>query len=77
MVFTIYGHCGHLGQWTATILAIFRSPILRKFEQNGSAASDKSFENVKGQADGPANNGQKVITIVHPERSSGELKMLP
>ena len=37
-VFTIYGHGGHLGQWTAPILAIFRSPILRrlhmKFEQN-------------------------------------------
>ena len=24
--FTIYGHGGHLGQWTATILVIFRSP---------------------------------------------------
>ena len=37
-VFTIYGRGGHLGQWTATILAIFRSPTLRrlhmKFEQN-------------------------------------------
>ena len=37
-VFTIYGHGGHLGQWTATILAIFRSTNLRrlhmKFEQN-------------------------------------------
>ena len=36
-VFTIYGHGGHLGQWTATILVIFRSPNLRrphmKFEQ--------------------------------------------
>ena len=30
-VFTIYGHGGHLGQWTATILAIFRSPNLRRF----------------------------------------------
>ena len=28
--FTIYGHGGHLGQWTATILAIFRSPQLKK-----------------------------------------------
>ena len=28
-VFTIYGHGGHLGQRTATILAIFRSPNLR------------------------------------------------
>ena len=37
-VFTIYGHGGHLGQWTATILAILCSPNLRrphmKFEQN-------------------------------------------
>ena len=37
-VFTIYGHGGHLGQWTATILAIFRFPNLRrlhmKFEQH-------------------------------------------
>ena len=36
--FTIYGHGGHLGQPTATILAIFHSPNLRrlhmKFEQN-------------------------------------------
>ena len=29
-VFTIYGHGGLLGQWTATILAIFRSPNLRR-----------------------------------------------
>ena len=37
-VFTIYEHGGHLGQWTATILAIFCSPNLKrrhmKFEQN-------------------------------------------
>ena len=37
-VFTIYGHSGHLGQRIATILAIFRSPNLRrlhkKFVQN-------------------------------------------
>ena len=37
-VFTIYGRGGHLGQRTATILAIFRSPTLRrlhmKFEHN-------------------------------------------
>ena len=36
--FTIYGRGGHLGQWTATILAIFGSPILMrlhmKFELN-------------------------------------------
>ena len=37
-VFTIYGHGGHLSQWTSTILAIFCFPTLRwlhmKFEQN-------------------------------------------
>ena len=37
-VFTIYGHGGHLGQRTMTILAIFCFPTLRwlhmKFEQN-------------------------------------------
>ena len=36
--FLIYGHGGHLGQWTTTILAIFHSPNLRrlhmKFVQN-------------------------------------------
>ena len=26
-VFIIHGHGGHLGQWTANILAIFRFPI--------------------------------------------------
>ena len=42
-VFTIYGHGGHLGQLTATILAIFHSPNLRrlhmKFVQNWPRAS--------------------------------------
>ena len=37
-VFTIYGHGGHLGQWTATILAILHSPapgrLQMKFEQH-------------------------------------------
>ena len=36
-VFTIYGHGGHLGQWMATILAIFHFPapgrLQMKFEQ--------------------------------------------
>ena len=76
-VFTIYGHGGHLGQWTATILAIFRSPKLRrlhmKFEQYWLRASDKKlFENVDRLTD-----GRKVITIAHPEHSSGELKRDP
>ena len=30
-VFTIYGHSGHLVQWTTTILAIFHSPAPRRF----------------------------------------------
>ena len=30
-VFTIYGHGGYHGQQTATILAIFHSPNLRRF----------------------------------------------
>ena len=37
------GHGGHLGQWTATIIAIFHSPALerlqRKFEQHCPRAS--------------------------------------
>ena len=37
-VFTIYGHGGHLSQWTATILAIFHYPapgrLQMKFEQH-------------------------------------------
>ena len=37
----------------------------------GSAASEeKSFENVNGRTD----DGQKTITVAHPEHSSGELK---
>ena len=37
MVFTIYGHGGHLGQWTATILAIFYSSNLRRHHMEISA----------------------------------------
>ena len=33
-VFTIYGHGGHLGQWPATILAIFHSPALGRRQRN-------------------------------------------
>ena len=32
-VFTIYGHGGHLGQWTATILAIFHLPAQEGSEE--------------------------------------------
>ena len=56
-VFIIYGHGGHLGRWTATILANFRSLNLwrrhMKFEQIGSVASEeKLFENVNGRTQG-------------------------
>ena len=41
----------------------------------GSAVSEeKSFENVNGRTDGRTDDGRKVITIAHPEQSSGELK---
>ena len=45
----------------------------------GSGASEeKSFENVNGRThgrmDGRTDDGRKVITIAHPEHSSGELK---
>ena len=77
--FTIYGHGGHLGQPTATILAIFRSPNLRrphmKFDQNWLRGfREKSFENINGWKD-TWPDGRKVITIAHPEHSSGELKI--
>ena len=43
----MYGHGSHLGQWTATVLAIFRSPVPNrlylKFEQHWPRASE-SFE---------------------------------
>ena len=39
-VFTIYGHGGHLGQWTVTILAIFCSPVAEDSEDT----AEKSFE---------------------------------
>ena len=42
-VFTIYGHGGHLGQWTKHILAIFHFPapgrLQMKFEQHWSRGS--------------------------------------
>ena len=53
----IYGHGGHLGQRTATILVIFRFPNLRrlhmKFQQKCLGDSEeKSFENVNGRTHG-------------------------
>ena len=38
---------------------------------------EKSFENVNGQTDAQTDDRQKVITIVHPELSSGELTRGP
>ena len=48
-VFTTYGHGSHLGQWIATILAIFYSPAPRGSTWNLSnigqeASEEKSFE---------------------------------
>ena len=45
-----------------------------KLNKTGSVASEeKSFENVKGRSHGRTDDGRKVITIAHPEHSSGEL----
>ena len=72
-VFTIYEHGRHLGQWAATILAIFHSPNLRrlhmKFEQNW-------LSSFRGEVVGKCKwtDGRKVITTAHPEHSLGELK---
>ena len=52
-VFTIYGHGGHLRQCTVTILAIFRSPTLRrlhmKFEQTWLSSSGELKKNFNAQ----------------------------
>ena len=44
------------------------------------ALEELSFESVNGQTDGQTDglldNGQKVITVAHPEHSSGDLKSL-
>ena len=43
--------------------------------KTGSGASEKSFENVNGRTD--TQTMDKVITIAHPEHSSGELNKRP
>ena len=53
-----------------------------KFEQNWLRGSEeKSFENVNGwthgRTDAWTDDGRKVITIAHPEHSSGKLKSDP
>ena len=42
-VFYIYGHGGHLGQWTATILAIFHSPAPRRLHMKSEQHWPRSF----------------------------------
>ena len=41
--FTIYGHGCHLGQWTATILAIFHSPAPRRLHMKFEQHTPRSF----------------------------------
>ena len=69
-VFIIYGHGGHLGQRTATILAIVCSPNLRrlhmKFEQNWLRGFRGEVVWIYERAD----DGRKVITIAHPARDT-------
>ena len=45
-VSTIYGHGGHLGQWTTTSLAIFHFPAPGRLQMNTGpeAPEEKSFE---------------------------------
>ena len=57
MVFTTYGHGGHLGHVTWTIYTIFCPPYVRmlhmKFGFDWSAVSEeKNFEIVDGRMDG-------------------------
>ena len=40
---------------------------------DSAASEEKSFENVNGRTHGRTDDGRKVITIAHPEHSSGEL----
>ena len=45
-VFTIYGHGGHLGQWTTIILAIFRFPNLRRLHMKFGQQWPRGFREV-------------------------------
>ena len=48
-----------------------------KFEQNWlSGFRGENVENVNGRTHRRTDDGRKVITIAHPEQSSGELKIL-
>ena len=52
---------------------IFHSPNLNLSKIGSAASEEKSFENVNGWTDGRMDNRREVITIAHPEHSSGEL----
>ena len=73
-----YGHGGHFGQRTATILATFPSPNLRrlqmKFEQNWHRGFRGEVVWKCGWTITQTDDGPNVTTIAHPEHSSGELK---
>ena len=71
-VFTVYRHSGHLGQWSATILANFLSLNLRrlpmKFEQNWSG--------MKATAELPIRAEKAEPVIVFSCICSNEFKIL-
>ena len=60
------------------ILAILKAPnqatFLPSYGQIASMALEElSFESVNGRTDNRTDDGQNLITIAHPEHSSGEL----
>ena len=76
-VFTIYGHGGHFGQWTATILALFSFSQPKEAPYEIWAKLAQGFQRrsrLKMLTDWRTDDGRKVITIAHLEHSSGELK---
>ena len=67
MVFTVYGHGGHLGHVTLTIYINFRSPFLRMHHMKfGQAASDeKIFEIVDNDGRTPE-HGHPISSLFEP-----------
>ena len=66
MVFTIYGHGGHLGHVTWTIYTNFRSPFPRRLHIKfgfdwPSGFRGEDFEIVKGQTDGPRTDAEAWV----------------
>ena len=60
---TIYGHGGHLGQWTATILAIFHSPNLRRLHMKIWAKLAQGLQRrnrLKMLTDGRTDDGRRT-----------------